>query len=84
MITPAIGDRPMRVKGWIALAGTEAPDDWDDVVAWEHHPDDGAPDVLVDDDDPTQLMYTSGTESRPKGPIMTSRMLIQSTRATWA
>ena len=29
---------------------------------------------LVDDDDPIQLMYTSGTESRPKGAIMTSRI----------
>jgi len=32
--------------------------------------------VLVGDDDPIQLMYTSGTESRPKGAIMTSRALI--------
>ena len=36
-----------------------------------------APDVVVGDDDPIQLMYTSGTESRPKGAIMTSRTLIQ-------
>ncbi|TQS47017.1 acyl-CoA synthetase [Cryptosporangium phraense] len=34
------------------------------------------PDVLVADDDPTRLMYTSGTESRPKGAILTSRALL--------
>jgi fatty-acyl-CoA synthase len=30
----------------------------------------------VEDDEPIQLMYTSGTESRPKGAMMTSRSLI--------
>jgi len=32
--------------------------------------------VSVEDDDPVQIMYTSGTESRPKGAVMTSRNLI--------
>ena len=31
---------------------------------------------MVADDDPVQLMYTSGTESRPKGAMLTSRSLI--------
>ena len=31
--------------------------------------------VLVADDDPIRLMYTSGTESRPKGALLTSRAL---------
>jgi fatty-acyl-CoA synthase len=77
VITPAIGDRAMTVQGWIPLAGTAAPDGWEDVAAWFAHPDAGAPDVVVGDDDPIQLMYTSGTESRPKGAVMTSRTLIQ-------
>ncbi|NUU24080.1 MAG: AMP-binding protein, partial [Streptomycetaceae bacterium] len=34
------------------------------------------PDVDLDDDDPVQIMYTSGTESRPKGAVMTSRNLL--------
>ena len=77
VMTAAIGARSMNLKGWISLAGSAAPDGWEDVAAWERHPDASAPDVLVGDDDPIQLMYTSGTESRPKGAIMTSRMLIQ-------
>jgi fatty-acyl-CoA synthase len=32
--------------------------------------------VLVGDDDPVRLMYTSGTESRPKGVLLSSRSLI--------
>ncbi len=34
------------------------------------------PNVLIADDDPVQLMYTSGTESRPKGAVMTNRSLL--------
>ena len=34
------------------------------------------PDVDVGDDDPVQLLYTSGTTSAPKGAIMTNRNLI--------
>lgn len=36
----------------------------------------GQPEVAIADDDVLQLMYTSGTESRPKGAMMTSRSLI--------
>jgi fatty-acyl-CoA synthase len=32
--------------------------------------------VPVADDDPIRLMYTSGTESRPKGALLTSRSLL--------
>ncbi|MEB2464670.1 AMP-binding protein, partial [Listeria monocytogenes] len=33
--------------------------------------DASAPDVAVDSRDPAQIIYTSGTESQPKGAILT-------------
>jgi fatty-acyl-CoA synthase len=69
---PAAG----RVRGWLSVTGSPARSGWEDARLWFDHPDRDDPDVVVADDDPIQLMYTSGTESRPKGAIMTSRMLI--------
>jgi fatty-acyl-CoA synthase len=68
------------VRGWIglgpaALAGSP-PAAWEDVAAWLDSGDAAAPDVPVGDDDPLRLMYTSGTESRPKGVVLSSRSLI--------
>ena len=66
----------VRVRGWIGLGGGPRPDGWEDVAEWERHPDATAPAAVVHDDDPVQLMYTSGTESRPKGVALSSRCLI--------
>jgi fatty-acyl-CoA synthase len=64
------------VRGWIGLSGTTPAAGWEDVDPWWRTGDDGAPDVDVADDDPLRLMYTSGTESRPKGVMLSSRSLI--------
>lgn len=67
---------PGGVRGWIGLSGASPEGGWEDVDAWLDTGDDTPPDVPVDDDDPLRLMYTSGTESRPKGALLTSRSLI--------
>ncbi|GAA2122030.1 acyl-CoA synthetase [Actinomadura napierensis] len=54
----------------------DGPEGWEDVDAWCREGSAAAPEVLVGDDDPLRLMYTSGTESRPKGVMLTSRSLI--------
>ena len=55
--------------------GGSAPEGWGDVRDWCTH--DGPPaDVAVDDDDPVRMMFTSGTESRPKGALLSSRSLL--------
>jgi fatty-acyl-CoA synthase len=64
------------VRGWIGLSGAEPSAGWEDVDPWWQEGPTGAPEVAVADDDPLRLMYTSGTESRPKGVMLSSRSLI--------
>lgn len=71
-----LADSGIRVFGRIPLADLPAAVVWEDVAEWEAHPNSTAPDTAVGDDDPIQIMYTSGTESRPKGATLSSRSLI--------
>jgi fatty-acyl-CoA synthase len=58
-----------RVRGWIALNGGAPEQGWEGVEHW-------ATEGPGDDPDPVRLMYTSGTESRPKGVMLSSRSLV--------
>ena len=70
----------VRVRGVLGSTAAQPSCDltagWEAFETWAAHDDAGAPQVDVADDDVLQLMYTSGTESRPKGTMMTSRSLI--------
>ena len=44
----------------------------------------GMPEVLVDESDLAMLMYTSGTESAPKGVAITHRAMMISTTPSWS
>jgi fatty-acyl-CoA synthase len=70
----AAGGSAVRTRAVIRPGG-ETADGWTDVRRWLEH-DGQAPDVAVDDEDPLRLMYTSGTESRPKGAMHSSRSLM--------
>ncbi|HEV7651747.1 MAG TPA: acyl-CoA synthetase [Actinophytocola sp.] len=72
----ALGARSGGIRGWISSTGAPPADGWEDVDDWWRGGPAGAPDVAVADDDPLRLMYTSGTESRPKGVMLSSRSLI--------
>jgi fatty-acyl-CoA synthase len=72
----ALGSRTGGIRGVIALSGAAPADGWEDVDGWWRTGPDSAPEVAVADDDPLRLMYTSGTESRPKGVMLSSRSLI--------
>ena len=65
-----------RIRGVISDGPDAPPHGWEAIDSWFSHPNASDPGVLVADDDPIALSYTSGTESRPKGATLTSRCLI--------
>lgn len=72
-IEQAEGSVPVRAV--VRLAAGDVPEGWVDAQTWFEH-DGAAPDVVVGDDDPVRMMFTSGTESRPKGALLSSRSLL--------
>jgi fatty-acyl-CoA synthase len=72
----APGVAALALRGVISDQAGDVPAGWEPVSDWLAFDGPPAPDVLVDDDDLAQLIYTSGTESRPKGAMLTHRSLI--------
>jgi fatty-acyl-CoA synthase len=67
---------PISVRAVISEEQGEPPAGWERFDTWYEHSDADEPVNALTDDDPVALSYTSGTESRPKGAILTSRSLI--------
>ncbi|PHP65138.1 acyl-CoA synthetase [Zhengella mangrovi] len=67
--------RPISNRLVIHHGGAATGPGWDPVEPLFDHPDTSEPWVDVAADDPIQMMYTSGTESRPKGALLTSGAL---------
>ena len=67
----------VTTRAVLRRTGEALPDGWLDAQEWFDHAGAApAAPVAVADDDPVRLMFTSGTESRPKGAILTSRALL--------
>ena len=64
----------VTTRAVLRLGGLDLPDGWTDAQEWFDHTGE-VPEVVLDDDDPVRLMYTSGTESKPKGVLLPSRSL---------
>jgi len=65
----------LKLRGAIRDKGTPISAGWELVQDWMQHADATPPDVPVGDDEPVQMLYTSGTESRPKGALLSARSL---------
>ena len=59
----------------IPHVGTTIPDGWSPVATLLDHEDDAEVWTDIGPDEPVQMMYTSGTESRPKGALLSSSAL---------
>lgn len=65
----------VRARAAIVRPGQSVPAGWDDFAHWLSTTT-PAPNPRIEDDQLLRLMYTSGTESRPKGAMHTSRSLM--------
>jgi len=66
----------LDVKLLVAIRGDQPPAGWTSFDRWLQAAPAGWTAPPVDDDAPVRIMYTSGTESRPKGAVLSSRSLI--------
>ena len=65
----------MKLRGAIREKQDTTPAGWECVQDWMEHANATEPDVAIADDDPVEMLYTSGTESRPKGALLSARSL---------
>ncbi|GAA2847233.1 acyl-CoA synthetase [Pseudonocardia halophobica] len=72
-LAPTFEEAGVPVELQVVVGARDGWVGFDELLA---HADAVEPDVEIGDDDPVQLLYTSGTTSAPKGAIMTSRNLI--------
>lgn len=72
----ALADHEVRVRAAVPLTGQALRPGWSSFAEWTQGDYGAAPDIAVADDDVIRIMYTSGTESRPKGALLTSRSLM--------
>lgn len=69
----ALSGAKLRLRGLISKGEGDAVSGWEAVSEWMNYPDHAEPLIRVEDDDVVQLLYTSGTESRPKGAALSAR-----------
>ena len=67
---------PPTLCGLLRESANPLPAGWQEARDWLEHPQQLPPHDPVPEEDPIQIMYTSGTESRPKGAVLSSRNLL--------
>ena len=78
LVKDVLGEMPgVRAWIWSNVSGAEGrPDNFMDFDQWRSGYPSDEPDVVLRIEDPAQMTYTSGTESRPKGVIISNQALI--------
>lgn len=66
----------LAVRAVITDRAETIADDWQNVNNWINAGDGTVPDIDLAEDEPVHIMYTSGTESRPKGATLSTRNLV--------
>jgi fatty-acyl-CoA synthase len=67
---------PPTLCGLLRESANALPAGWQEARDWLEHPLQRSPHDPVPEEEPIQIMYTSGTESRPKGAVLSSRNLL--------
>lgn len=67
---------PPTLRGLLPESDKPLPQGWQDTRAWLAYAQEEPPCGPVPEADPIQIMYTSGTESRPKGAVLSSGNLL--------
>ena len=78
LVKDVLGEMPsVKTYIWSNTTGQGGrPDNFLDFDQWRSAAPVGEPDVVLRIEDPAQMTYTSGTESRPKGVIISNQALI--------
>lgn len=63
------------VRAYIAHAGVDAPDGWENIERFFEHENNSAVRIIRNEDLPAMMVFTSGTESRPKAALLSTRAL---------
>jgi len=67
---------PPTLRGLLRESENPLPEGWQDARTWLAHPEVEPRCEPVPEADPIQILYTSGTESRPKGAVLSSGNLL--------
>jgi fatty-acyl-CoA synthase len=67
---------PPTLCGLLRESANALPAGWQEARDWLEHPLQLPLHAPVPEEEPIQIMYTSGTESRPKGAVLSSRNLL--------
>jgi fatty-acyl-CoA synthase len=69
-------EKAPALKAYLPHMGNAPPDGWVNAEDWFANADATPLPTVSHEDDPVQIIYTSGTESRPKGVLLSSRSLL--------